>query len=654
MQIAGVNEPILNVFDVDETDLSLNIEVELDYFGYASVKNINVSNYGVTYVLDFEDYDAHKDAIDVPGTCQNRDESAFIGKSFVNDYWQYSLSPQVDIGSDQYLAYPPPDPVEGQWSVSMKEGSECDTVVYSGKFTWNDLRKCGPNGGNGGSYTNITISDDWYNLTGIFYINLVSPYLYDQDTGFYRVFQLLSQPFVIAMCRVINVYGSTGVNLMILSVIAVYKDDKETDFKLILETETAEYLRLTRTDSDTFNFIKADGNTNILSNNNFKTKDIPESSGCYTKRGYICSQLWEIDAKNIGCKQDSGADFTGEYQLSFTPICRNTTEISNELNAYCNQWLDDHPDIQNKVSLNTNLVWKDTICDPAIFVTKFDAEMTFYANDSYSSPVDDQTYLYQVGEATVYTEIITSFPDNSFEIFDATLLQVHICTFDPLLAPSTDSSDLATFGCFGDRDSEFDEYFYKIYDSDASIAKYQFEVIQESQANTFRFSFRIPDEVARDRLYIQAEIEIALIELQQQPVIRRRLLVSGNSNSNKDRNKAKKIKDKDISNQIGHYIDSIGISDGVVSYTFPQKPISYPDITYHVSSISTTNYTAWITVICGVLSLIFSVNIMYMCYQCCYKPQIPRETRYEYRSVKVADSEEFDESEMNAIHVGSE
>ena len=168
----------ITTFDIDENDLSLNIVVELDYLGYVTADDRRVGEFGVTYVLDFEDFNAHKDKIDEPGTCQNRQNNVYNGASW-NEYWLYSDQPQNPghIGEPgNYLAYPPPMPIDGEWQVSMA-GDGCDKIVYSGKFTWTDLRNCKGYGGLGDSYTNIINDDNWVNLTGTFYINAVlSPF----------------------------------------------------------------------------------------------------------------------------------------------------------------------------------------------------------------------------------------------------------------------------------------------------------------------------------------------------------------------------------------------------------------------------------------------------------------------------------------------
>eukprot|EP00484_Ammonia_sp_Unknown_P000462 CAMPEP_0197022490 /NCGR_PEP_ID=MMETSP1384-20130603/3357_1 /TAXON_ID=29189 /ORGANISM="Ammonia sp." /LENGTH=309 /DNA_ID=CAMNT_0042450545 /DNA_START=90 /DNA_END=1016 /DNA_ORIENTATION=+ len=77
---SGTDKPEVVDFnmDVNETDLSLNILVKLTYEG-ASSADVYGQVYGTTYVLDFEDFNAHSDAINEPGTCQNRNADDFTG-----------------------------------------------------------------------------------------------------------------------------------------------------------------------------------------------------------------------------------------------------------------------------------------------------------------------------------------------------------------------------------------------------------------------------------------------------------------------------------------------------------------------------------------------------------------------------------------------
>ena len=665
----------LKAFAIIPEDLAIDITIELEYLGDVTADDDRVGPFGVTYVLDFEDFDAHKDAIDEPGTCQNRDAADFGG--VFTSFWDYSPNPHVagNLGVSQYLAYPPPG---DYWNIFM---DDCGNVTYSAIFTWSDLRGC--NDGNGGnSYTQVVTDDDWLNLTGTFYVNVVSPFWPDQDFGYYRVYQILSQPFVIAVSSVVNVLGSTGINLMTLSVIAVYKEDADNDFKLVLLTETADYLKLTRDANSVFVYTASDANNQLVTSD-FTDNTDPENTGtneCLSNKAYICSQLWEINATNIGCTNGGlGTDFSGNYKLSFVPECRQTGDT--QLDTYCGNWLLAHPNIATAVTLDSDLVWTDEICDPIIFVIQFDAEMTFYTDASYGTEIGDD-HLYQVGEDYIYVQVNTSFPSNTLDVFNVSLVEVHICTFDPLLTVPNDPMDLSTFGCFNPGRDNYDQYFYKIYDEDNSaVNNPTFSIDSEDYTNAVRFSFQVPSEVARDTLFIQAELEVELQELGRR---RTRLLASADPTAN----------------QMQNFVETVAINHGQKIYYQPKEepksqpqPRQNPPEQYYppqqpihpvhpvnpvqpvnpVTPVSpvvpnagpatwTINLSSpWVMGIGGLLALVLSANILFMCYMNCCKgpserPMVLFGKRKGYKKVKFVDSEDFSENDSaaNAINVVSD
>eukprot|EP01083_Nonionella_stella_P128292 388680_1 len=129
---------ILHNLSIDEASLSLIIDLDLEYLGYAYADD-HTYGYGVTYVLDFEDYDAEQDNIREPGNCQNRIESSFTSASFA-DLWIYSDTPYAlgHLGYDPYLAYPPPPEF---WNVTIGT-DQCTPIHYHGEFSWFELLEC--------------------------------------------------------------------------------------------------------------------------------------------------------------------------------------------------------------------------------------------------------------------------------------------------------------------------------------------------------------------------------------------------------------------------------------------------------------------------------------------------------------------------------
>eukprot|EP00486_Rosalina_sp_Unknown_P014272 CAMPEP_0201592386 /NCGR_PEP_ID=MMETSP0190_2-20130828/190301_1 /ASSEMBLY_ACC=CAM_ASM_000263 /TAXON_ID=37353 /ORGANISM="Rosalina sp." /LENGTH=307 /DNA_ID=CAMNT_0048051145 /DNA_START=17 /DNA_END=940 /DNA_ORIENTATION=- len=305
-----------------------------------------------------------------------------------------------------------------------------------------------------------------------------------------------------------------------MSVIAVYKQDEgpasdtnkeiNGDFRLVLLTECSDYMKLTRGASDTFEFT---GTGDVLDTVFNMIPTDPENEGdqeCLDNKGFICSQLWQIDADDVPCLDSSGRDFSGNYALTFTPVCRSTDDIGAGLFAHCTTFLNDHPQLTaddrvalstdlvwkdehcnefittkeldtNRIALSTDLVWKDEICNPEIFVVQLGASMTFYDEDGkWDTPVDGSK-LFQVGEDTIYVEVETNFPSDTLSVFNTEIIEVHICTFDPLVDPISDYNDpmdLENFGCFvGEsegRDVNYEEFFYKIFQVSPAISLFEF------------------------------------------------------------------------------------------------------------------------------------------------------------------------------------
>ena len=199
-----------------------------------------------------------------------------------NYLWNYSLTPYLDdhIGvTDKYLAYPKPTQY---WDLYMKDTKSCTPIVYEGKFSLTDLKQC--------DNLNWINSIDWLNISGTFYINLVSPMNKDIDIGYYYVYQLLSYPFTISISKTINVISQTGISLFTITMISIYKQENELKYRLFLLTQSADYLSL---------YVKQlitapNDKLNIVNNN---TND--SSPPCLAVRNNICSQLFEINAAPI-------------------------------------------------------------------------------------------------------------------------------------------------------------------------------------------------------------------------------------------------------------------------------------------------------------------------------------------------------------------
>eukprot|EP01084_Bolivina_argentea_P117988 209432_1 len=330
---------VTHELEIDATSLTLSIHVEADYLGKTTADN-NGEVYGTTYVIDFEDFNAHSDDIREPGTCQNRDGDDFEDPTW-DEVWAFSETPNAGhVGGVDYLAYPR----SNWWTVAMSSDDVC-TVTYSASFTWAELMDC-KSYDEKTPYITSTDNDDDITLQGTLYINVVSPFDYKEDYGYYRVYQLVSQPFEIVISKTVYVLGDVGINLLTMDIIAVYKEGEENTFRLIVLTESAEYLRLSREGEGTeyLQVFAASDVDNEIESSNFATLEAAETgTDCLGNKDYICTQLWQITASDVQCTTDGiFTDFSGTYSIQFNAVCRD--DVGDDLFGYCEGWLLEHED----------------------------------------------------------------------------------------------------------------------------------------------------------------------------------------------------------------------------------------------------------------------------------------------------------------------
>ena len=165
------------------------------------------------------------------------------------------------------------------------------------RFTWYELLECGNYDGDE-KYTHVVESAEWVNLTGVLYVNIISPLTLgvlgrNRDTGYYRVYQQLSAPFFIAVSKTANVLSSVGIDLFIISIIGVYKQDADSEFKMVVLTESADFLQVSL--------------PGLLSHPNIaglaaplEVRQTSINQGCLSA-GFLCLQIWEISVNSVEC-----------------------------------------------------------------------------------------------------------------------------------------------------------------------------------------------------------------------------------------------------------------------------------------------------------------------------------------------------------------
>ncbi len=96
----------------------------------------------------------------------------------------------------------------------------------------------------------VTETDDNVQLSGTFFMELVSPYTMSSDE-YYRTYPLIQQEFGVALSRTINVLSSTNTQLFISSVMGYGKGDDAMTMTILIQS--ADYVQM----QDDLNLISA-------------------------------------------------------------------------------------------------------------------------------------------------------------------------------------------------------------------------------------------------------------------------------------------------------------------------------------------------------------------------------------------------------------
>jgi len=139
-------------------------------------------------------------------------------------------------------------------------------------------------------------------------------------------------------------------------------------------------------------------------------------------------------------------------------------------------------------------------------------------------------------------------------------------------------------------------------------------------SHSVRFSFDVPAEVARDRLYVHAQIEVELQELSGR---RRRMLLNAQSTSS----------------QMKHFGDNVGIRHGqnndnkhiLIDKHYKPSPNHHHPI-YSPPKESVYYISPFVIALCALFGFVLIANIIFMVYTHCSK-------KHRYTSLKLTDSE---------------
>jgi len=506
--------------DVNTDTLTMTVTVSADFVGWATADQ-GVDGYGMLYMIDFAPPDGAITDPQDAGTCSNRNGANKAGT--FEDQWTYSADADrgLDAADGAYAE-------TSQWALSTV--GDCNDVTWTGTFGWFDLLNCTDNGG-ADDYTEIVEDDDWVNMTGAVTVNLVSP-LGLTDTGFYRVYQLISQPFLIAVRKTVNVISSTGINLFTVTVIAVYKEDLAADLELVLLTEAADYLELE--------------NAQILTNPTpytltFGNSGDDISGGCMTA-GLLCLQLFTIESSDIPCPTILSGGYTFQFDLGCNPAILGYADAAATCANYVNEY-------GGSVTLSTDFEWTDNVCDPLVFLIDFDANLTFWTNESFVDQLGSSEQ-YNLGEQA-YVQVVVGDPAD-FVPTGVSLDNAWICTTHPNNEPLSVNQDLGSGGCIGGSiDNGWPKHIIDEGEENDEVVTGNVTIYTDALPdNTVRFSFPVEFDVERTNLYVHVQASIDIT-----PDARRRRLIDGRQLLQTEANT--------VSNT-AHFAGAVGIGEAVV------------------------------------------------------------------------------------------
>lgn len=266
-----------------------------------------------------------------------------------------------------------------------------------------------------------------------------------------------------------------------------------------------------------------------ISNTSFQVVTDPETTECLITDDSICNQLWEIHVQVQQCPPD----LSGIYSLQWSWKCANPeTEVACQ--EFANQNSDKFNSDLNIVSMDVSVDFTDELCDETVYGVYLTDDTSYFYNDSFTKRsssktegitpkvLSSPTYIphFNIGD-TVYVEFDISYPGNGYDISNAKLINLFVCTtndttldVDNLSGEGGCMSDLVdqteNFAIFFDGQPVGKSNSDDIDGSGQSHAR----LLNDTKPNAVQCAFTMP-KVSRDIVYVHAQMELALIQLNQ-------------------------------------------------------------------------------------------------------------------------------------------
>eukprot|EP01084_Bolivina_argentea_P032186 59532_1 len=310
---------------INKSALTMNVDLQLDYIGY-SFTDFGYDNIvGTTYLFDFQPFDLYSPKIQYPGSCSNRLAASYINKSWI-EHWKYSLNPSINseqLASVDYLAY---GPLPIYWT--FYQMTQCGKIHISGKFSWSDLQSCTDY--NGKKLVSINSDSKWINMSGRFYLSIVSPDNMNQDIGQFYSHDLVAHPFQFAIMKSVNIFQKVDIGASLIALRSKHRiftnNHNDGGYNIILSTEMPRYLQLK---NPMLLSYPIQYNTWII-----EPKNSFYNNSCYLGPNDVCSQYWNIAISDLFCPISFGGTFSIRYDLICNKNEINTTLCDNYVSHY--------------------------------------------------------------------------------------------------------------------------------------------------------------------------------------------------------------------------------------------------------------------------------------------------------------------------------
>merc|ERR1719167_1556369 len=331
---------------------------------------------------------------------------------------------------------------------------------------------------------------------------------------------MVQKDFAMAISRSVDVLASTGVQLFISSVMA-YGRDADGNYELTILTQSADYVMLVMDDP-----------------NSIDTPDgisVSEIEGvnptCLTASSFTCGQIFTATIPAECPDGDSPTvDLSGDYQFSFTPTCRNVDNVATEA---CNVFLTTLQGDAGKVVLDVSASYRDP-CDTMMWNATLTGNLTFYVDENFTDPVDDDSDPFVIGQDTIYGKVIVDIPKQPsgemYQFLNVSIENIYVCTAAEGvdLTANLDANN-GLGGCLSSGDIIDGDGPYKVYGDDA-VTDYQGTVYEQIGAqslpeNVAAFSF-LTFDTARTTIAVHVQLLVTMVDDSgRRRQIRRRMLL---------------------------------------------------------------------------------------------------------------------------------